>query len=305
VVAAVLLSERLRQSANPDLAVGPAASAPVTPDEPPVSAPVTPIVSPKVGQPKPFAVFQDQFQDGSAGPKMVALPAGDFQMGSPETEPERNPNEQQHQVRIAKPFAIGQTEVTFDDYDRFAKATKRDLPQASWGRKDQPVISVSWDDATAYAAWLAGQTGKAYRLPTEAEWEYAARAGTTRPFFTGDCISTKQANYNGTVDYNNCGAKTGVYTAKTLPVGSFEANGWGLYDMAGNVWEWTCSAYAAFYDGKEQVCTRNNDAKPGPARVIRGGSWLPWPAGVRSAYRFWLSPSTRVDNLGFRLAQDL
>ncbi|WP_295586375.1 formylglycine-generating enzyme family protein [uncultured Lamprocystis sp.] len=169
----------------------------------------------------------------------------------------------------------------------------------------RPVINVSWDDATAYAAWLAEQTGRPYRLPTEAEWEYAARAGTDSPFWTGACIHTDQANYDGNYDYNGCGAKTGVYRQQTLPVDSLAANPWGLHHVAGNVWEWTCSAYANPYDGKETVCIRKNDADAGPNRVIRGGAWNSQPAGLRSAYRGTFRPSGRFDALGFRLAQDL
>ncbi len=242
---------------------------------------------------------------GAAGPAMIALPGGTFRMGSPASEPERDTDEAQHTVSI-RPFAIGQTEVSFADYDRFAAATGRPLPDdAGWGRGDHPVINVSWDDATAYAAWLSEQTGRPYRLPTEAEWEYAARAGTDSPFWTGACIHTDQANYNGTYDYNGCGAKTGVDRQQTLPVDSLAANPWGLYQVAGNVWEWTCSAYADPYDGKETACISKNDANTGPYRVIRGGAWNNQPAWLRSADRNGYRPSTRYVNLGFRLAQDL
>lgn len=153
--------------------------------------------------------------------------------------------------------------------------------------------------------WLSEQTGNTYRLPTEAQWEYAARAGTTTPFFTGDCITTDQANYAGTVDYNDCGAKTGLYRQRTVSVGSLPANPWGLHEMAGNAWEWTCSAYADPYDGEEKVCIRNDHANFWPYRVIRGGSWYFRPSRLRSATRNGLASSYRGDNLGFRLAQDL
>ena len=205
---------------------------------------------------------------------MVVIPlpeGGSFQMGSPEDEPERRSNERRHEVALDKPFAMGKYEVTFEDYDRFAKATERALPKdRDWGRTRRPVINVSWDEARAYAAWLAEQTGKPYRLPTEAEWEYAARAGTATPFFTGDCISTDQANYDGNSDYNGCGAKTGVYRKQTLPVGELVANDWGLYDMAGNVWEWTCSAYDGDYGGSELECASNNRAN---RRAEPGDPW--------------------------------
>ena len=251
---------------------------------------------------KPLLTFVDMLKDGSAGPKMVLIPAGSFLMGSPDTEPERSAGEKQHPVKIEKPFAIGMYEVSFDEYDRFAKATSRALPKDNWGRKDQPVINVTWDDATAYAVWLAGQTGKPYRLPTDAEWEYAARAETTTPFWTGDCISTDQANYIGTHDYQGCGAQTGVDRQQTLPVGSGAANRWGLYNVAGNVSEWTCSDYAFTYDGKEKVCLSKENANNALLRVFRGGAWNLWPSGLRSALRIWSPRSFRDVNLGFRLA---
>jgi formylglycine-generating enzyme required for sulfatase activity len=250
---------------------------------------------------EPLGVFRDRLRDGSEGPEMVVLPGGSFLMGSPESEPERGDDERQHEVRI-KPFAIGRTEVTFDEYDAFAAATGRDRPNdGGWGRGRRPVINVSWEDATNYAAWLAEQTGKPYRLPMEAEWEYAARAGTQTPFWTGDCIHTDQANYDGDYDYNNCGAKTGVYRRKTLPVASLAPNPWGLYDMLGNVWEWTCSDYDGAYGGAEQRCSSNTHAG---SRALRGGSWTTYPRRARAAARFRLMPAYRLGVLGVRLAQD-
>jgi formylglycine-generating enzyme required for sulfatase activity len=249
----------------------------------------------------PFSVFRDRLPDGSEGPEMVRLPGGSFLMGSPESEAERYDNERQHEVRI-KPFAIGRTAVTFDEYDAFAAATGRDRPDdRGWGRGRRPVINVSWEDATNYAAWLAEQTGKPYRLPTEAEWEYAARAGTQTPFWTGDCIHTDQANYDGNYDYDGCGAKTGVYRGKTLPVASLARSPWGLYDMLGNVWEWTCSDYDGAYGGAEQRCSSNTHAG---SRALRGGSWNFNPHWARAALRYRLMPALRVGDLGFRLALD-
>jgi formylglycine-generating enzyme required for sulfatase activity len=251
-------------------------------------------------------VFRDRLQDGTDGPAMVALPGGIFQMGSPADEPERQTDEgPQHAVNI-RPFAIGRTEVTFADYDRFAAATGRKQPDdPGSGRGDRPVINISWADATAYAAWLSEQTGQSYRLPTEAEWEYAARAGTDSPFWTGDCIHTDQANYDGNYDYNGCGANTGVYREKTLPVDSLAANPWGLHDTAGNVWEWTCSDYVAPYDGHEQKCVGNNDANGVARRVFRGGGWLFNPGNLRSAARFTTTADEAYDSLGMRLARTL
>jgi formylglycine-generating enzyme required for sulfatase activity len=232
------------------------------------------------------------------GPEMVRIPGGRFTMGSPETEPERVGVERQHEVEV-ETFAIGRCQVTFAEYDAFAEATGGEMPDdGGWGRGRRPVINVSWDDATAYAQWLSEQTGQEYRLPTEAEWEYAARAGSTTAFWWGDTIHTDQANYDGRVAYND--GPTGEYRGQTVPVGQFEANAFGLYDVHGNVWEWTCSFYDRDYAGGETRC-----AEPGSEgrRVLRGGSWDYEPWWLRSAYRSYFGPANRVDDVGFRLAR--
>ena len=160
------------------------------------------------------------------------------------------------------------------------------------------MVGVSWNDALAYTAWLSGQTGQPYRLPTEAEWEYACQAGTTIPFYFGETISTDQANYDGNYVYSN--GRKGVYRQKTVEVGQFSANAWGLHEMHGNVWEWTCSAYDENYGGAEQRCT-----EPGTSGlcVLRGGSWGGGPGGLRGAARLWGSPHFRFNGRGFRLAR--
>lgn len=162
--------------------------------------------------------FRDKLKTGGDGPLMVVIPAGRFVMGSPPEEPGRRDSEgPQHEVRIAEPFAMGVYAVTFDEYDRFCDSTGRDKPgDVGWGRADRPVINVSWDDAKAYATWLSEQTGRTYRLPSEAEWEYACRAGTTTPFHFGERIGTYQANFNANYTYNgsvNGGAKGGQMAA--------------------------------------------------------------------------------------------
>ncbi len=200
--------------------------------------------------PAPPAVVQGPDSAHKWEPAMIALPGGEFWLGSPAGEAGRDNDEgPRRQVRIA-PFAIGQTAVTFAQYDAFAQATGRAKPEDSgWGRGDRPVINVSWEDAVAYAAWLSRETGEQYRLPSEAEWEYAARAGTETPFWTGPCIHTDQANYDGRFDYNGCGAKTGAYRRQTVPVGSLPANPWGLHEVHGNVWEWVQDRYQDNYRG--------------------------------------------------------
>ena len=171
----------------------------------------------------------------------------------------------------------------------------------------QPVVCVTWHDAAAYAEWLSGQTGQNYRLPTEAEWEYAARAGTETARYWGDAAD-EACGYANVGDQSlkgelsalpytihNC-ADGYVYTA---PAGSFRANRFGLYDMLGNVWEWTCSEYANYKEGKENMFLSKNHAS---ARVIRGGSWFDGPERVRSADRGLRGPADRDDSVGFRLA---
>ncbi len=233
---------------------------------------------------------------------MVVIPNGRFLMGSSPNEPERGYDERQHEVEIA-PFAMSKYEVTFEEYDRFASATNREKPwDASWDRGRQPVINATWLDAVAYAEWLSRQTGQTYRLPTEAEWEYAARAGTITPFYFGTTISTKQANYDGDYTYNN--GLRGEKREKTIEVGQFPANAWGLHDMHGNVWEWTCSVYDQGYGGGEQQCVGE---KADGLRVLRGGSWGNGPSGLRSAVRDKDDPpgGGRYNHWGFRLARVL
>jgi len=256
-------------------------------------------------------------------PEMVELPPGEFMMGSPDSEKERSDDEgPQHPVKIGYRLAMGKYEVSFAEWDACEAA--KICPHAKdsgWGRGDRPVINVSWDDAQKYVAWLNGKAdarkyvvwlngkavGQNYRLPSEAEWEYAARAGTSTPFSTGPCITTAQANYDGTRDYNDCGAKTGQYLQKTQPVGSYPANPWGLFDMHGNVWEWAQDCYHDSYQGAPgdgsawDGGTNCADSR----RVLRGGSWFNSPQSLRSAFRLRGSTGDRGGNIGFRLARTL
>ena len=241
----------------------------------------------------PGNVFRDALKGGAEGPTMVELPAGNYQMGSPGNS--LNYDEvPRHAVSIPA-FAISQYEVTFAEYDRFARATGRRLPyDEGWGRDDRPVVNVSWSDAQAYTRWLSKQTGKSYRLPSEAEWEYATRAGSTSNFWWQD------ANENRPANCFNCGSNWDG--ARTAPVGSFTANGFGLYDMAGNVQEWTADCYHGSYQGAP--VDGSAWAQGGcDMRVVRGGAYTSPLDSLRSAKRSQYSQDARLDNLGFRVVR--
>jgi formylglycine-generating enzyme required for sulfatase activity len=214
----------------------------------------------------------------------------------------------QHRVTIPRPFAVGTFAVTFAEWD--ACVADGDCngyrpKDEGWGRGKRPVINVNWDDANAYTAWLSRKTGRTYRLLSEAEREYAARAGTTTTFWWGPSISTSQANYDG--NYTFAGSKKGENRGRIVPVDSFAPNPWGLYNVHGNVWEWVEDCWHDSYsgaptDGSEwtTACT------DGRRRVMRGGSWLNPPWFLRAAYRVGgLTGVNRINALGFRLARTL
>ena len=226
---------------------------------------------------------------------MAAIKSGCFLMGSPETEPERVKDAKQHQICV-KNFEIAKYEVT----QALWQAVMGNNPSYCKGDK-LPVESVSWNEAQEFIRKLNQLTGEKYRLPSEAEWEYAARAGTTTTFYTGNCINTHQANFDGNYNYNNCGK--GASKNQTVAIGSYQPNPWGLYDMAGNVWEWTCSEYAEIYEGSEMECKSNSNTSS--MIVMRGGSWSWDSRFVRSADRHKLDADYHDIDVGFRLARDL
>ncbi len=161
------------------------------------------------------------------------------------------------------------------------------------------MINVVWSEAVSYARWLSSQTGQTYRLPTEAEWEYAARAGTTTPFHTGDFITSDQANFQALQSYN--GSPVGVFRNETLPVGSFPPNAFGLHDMHGNAMEWTCSAFVGDY--RSPAAPQQCDSTSTGRRSLRGGSWSGVARNIRSAWRNSLSVNFRNRSIGFRVVK--
>jgi len=220
----------------------------------------------------------------------VEIPGGSFLLGSPLDEPGRQGDEDQIQVEV-RTFKMSKNEITFAQYDLFCEATGRVKPRDNtWGRENRPIVNVNWVDADAFAKWMG------CRLPTEAEWEYACKAGSDTPFNTGNNLTTDQANYDGNYPYN--GNATGAYRQKTSPVGSFSPNAWGLHDMHGNVWEW-CSNWYGDYPN----APANNPQGPseGQVKIYRGGSWGSDAEVSRSAYRNHLNPNNKSDFIGIRL----
>ena len=233
----------------------------------------------------------------SIGMSFVLIPAGNFTMGSPTGERGRETTERKHSVTISKAFYLQTTEVTQRQWAQVMGSNPSHFKDCG---DDCPVEQVSWDDAQEFIRKLnQKESGKGYRLPTEAEWEYACRAGTSTPFYMGRCVSTNQVNYNG--DYPPGGCPKGENRKRTLSVASFPANPWGLYDMHGNVWEWCQDWYG---DYPTAQVTDPTGPPTGDTRVLRGGSWYGGARSLRSAGRFRLRPVNRYINTGFRVARD-
>jgi formylglycine-generating enzyme required for sulfatase activity/Zn-dependent protease with chaperone function len=268
-----------------------------------------------IAPPQPGVTFRDQLKDGTPGPELMVVAAGSFQMGDQHGRGEAR-ERPLHEVHIGKSFALGRTEVSFEEYDRFARATGRSLPDDQGiGRGKLPVLNVSWNDAIAYTAWLSAQTGQNYRLPSEAEWEYAARAGSKTIRSWGNSAdkacqfanvgdrSLKHKMSQQNVPVSNEHACDDGH-AGPAPVGTFKANAFGLNDMFGNVFEWTADCGQTSYAGAPV----DGEAWVVPVcgtRISRGGSWESGPEAVRSAARVALEPDYRDARLGFRVARDL
>jgi formylglycine-generating enzyme required for sulfatase activity len=254
-------------------------------------------------------------------PAMVALPAGRFLMGSPNDEAGRLAVEgPQHLITIEKPFAIGKFAVTVDQFGAFVAETAHAVGATcgQWNgvkwqdepgsfRKpgfrqagDHPAVCVSWEDAQSYVGWLSSKTAQQFRLLTEAEWEYAARAGTETPYWWGTSISAHQANYNAGAS-NNLDGNNHPWRQKTTPASGFEPNPWGLYQMHGNVWEWVEDRWRCDYGGD----ITHREIPTVCKRVLRGGSWKNGPRGLRSARRHAAEPGFRRSDVGFRIARTL
>jgi formylglycine-generating enzyme required for sulfatase activity len=258
-----------------------------------------------LGSIDPGAIAQEalaarrEFKECARGcPVMIVIPVGKFIMGSLENELGHDPSEgPPHEVTIAKPFAVSKFEVTFEEWDECVAAAACPRALDHWGRGTMPVINVSWNDAKQYVSWLSQLTGADYRLLTEAEWEYAARAGARTRYSWGDQPSAGDANCDG------CGSKWDLQ--QTAPVGSFNPNSLGLYDMHGNVWEWVEDSWHENYD----VAPTDGSAwlLGGDLnyRIVRGGSWRNESEHVRAAARFKRNVNVRFDTLGFRIARTM
>jgi len=267
-------------------------------------------------------VLRDRFLDGSgAGPDLVLIPTGRFQMGVPEHERAvamaagaqkswLDRESPQHWVGIEQSFALGRYPVTVGQWRQFARATGwQTQSETDWQdpgfaqNDDHPVVGISWHDAQLYLRWLSDMSGQLYRLPSEAEWEYACRAGSKTAFSGGDTITSAQANYDGNFVYN--GGPRGSFIGGTTPVDKYPANPWGLFDMHGNVWEWVQDVVHDTYDGAPYDGRAWEDGGDPGRRVLRGGSWLYNPRYLRSALRNGFSAVFSNDIVGFRVARKL
>lgn len=246
----------------------------------------------------------DVFRDCETCPELVVVPSGIFIMGLKGT---RKTSKPAHRVNMAKSFAIGRYEITFQQWQacRDGGGCKHSPDDHNWGKSNRPVINITWHQAKNYTRWLSKLTGNTYRLPTESEWEYAARGGTTTIFWWGNKVGSSNANCRDCVSRECCSAKVrSCCSHGTLPVGSFKPNPYGLHDTAANVFEWVEDCWVKDYRGapddgsaaKAQSCR---------SRVIRGGSFYYFNKVARSAYRAKNPPAVKSYWLGFRVVREL
>jgi formylglycine-generating enzyme required for sulfatase activity len=244
--------------------------------------------------------FSDILKDGSKGPEMSTIPGGYFNMGDLQGGVLKD-EKPVHGISVLI-IAVSRREITFAEYDLFCEKTVRQKPDDNgWGRSNRPVIFVSWEDSVDYTKWLSEQTGFTYRLPTEAEWEYFARAGTDTNYWWGNEAKWGNAAWYG------WSFQWGRYAEKkTAPVGSFNPNPFGIYDTVGNVWEWTCSEYTDEYNDsmKETKCLEKITTGR-EVVVLRGGSWDEEPKNCRVSYRKAGYPGERSPFIGFRVVREL
>lgn len=283
-------------------------------------------VPPGVKTEKSVTLLEASNISNSLGMKFVKIHPGIFDMGSPKDVLNRGSDELQHRVKITKPFFIQSSEVTVAQWTEFIKATsyKPDSvkngngpwiwighkwdqdPSFSWknpGYKQDdnyPVVCVSWNDISKFITWINSKHEGVYRLPTEAEWEYAARAGSKESFSTGPCLSYQQANFDATALWGKC--QTGKTVKAAVKTASYPANSWGIYDMHGNALEWCSDWYGEYPASSESIDPMG--AKTGTNRVARGGAWDSYVYQCRSAKRYSFVPEDSYNNLGFRLVAE-
>ncbi len=256
--------------------------------------------------------FSDTLKSGEKGPELAVIPAGQYEMGSSYDEfGHRKEEYPQHYTQIQKPFAIGRFTVTADEFELFRKDTEFFVrPDLIWSKGKEPVINIRLADANLYLEWLSDQTGESYRLPTEAEWEYAARAGSTTAFHFGDEVTCKEVHFHSLFPYNEAKNNKRWFLprcsplAKVLEVGTKPANLWGLHDVHGNVWEFTSTYW------KDSHLFNNRDGSDNsnfisPLYVTKGGSWFDEAIHARSAARKKRLFDEMDTNLGFRVVREI
>lgn len=265
---------------------------------------IIPIITPP--KPKPVADPRRHSRPSPRSMNMVTIRAGELLIGSPDSEPKRQRFEgPQVLVKIPYRFEIGKFEVTYNDWNKCLRGggCRGYRPDdKGWGKGRRPVINISYNDAQSYIRWLNRKTGLRYRLPTEAEWEYVAKAGQLQPLSTGAAIHSGQANFDGKAPYGT--VQTGPYHRKTMPVGQYASNAFGVFDIHGNVYEWVQDCWNENHVGRPEKGVARTDGDCN-YRVMKGGSWVTHGYQTRAAARIRYVKDYRYDDYGFRLARTL